>query len=137
MFSKSKNAPSNDLPMPQPAHNGTFSVIGADVTVTGSLVAQGDLHIDGAIEGDVQCARLALGESGRIKGSITADDAHISGDVRGPIDARNLTLEKTARVQGDLHYENLVMHAGARPEGRLMFKQADNGLKLIASQSSE
>ena len=137
MFSKSKNAPNSDLPMPQPAHNGTFSVVGADVTITGSLVAQGDLHIDGTIEGDVQCARLALGESGRIKGSITAEDAHISGDVRGPITATHLTLEKTARVLGDLQYENLVMHAGARPEGRLMFKGSENGLKLIASQGAE
>jgi len=137
MFSKSKNAPNNDLPMPQPAHNGTFSVIGADVTVTGSLVSHGDLHIDGTIEGDVQCARLALGESGHIKGSISAQDAHISGDVRGPISASNLTLEKSARVQGDLNYENLVMHAGARSEGRMMFKQADNGLKLITSSSAE
>lgn len=137
MFSKSKSALNNELPTSQSTNNGTFSVIGADVAITGSLIAQGDLHIDGSIEGDVQCKCLALGESGRIKGSIIADDADISGEVRGPVQARNLTLEKTARVQGDLSYENLIMHAGARPEGRLSFKQAETGLKLIASQSSE
>ena len=95
MFSKSKSASNNDSPAPQPPHNGTFSVIAQGVTLSGTLLAQGDVHIDGVIEGNVQCARLALGETGRIKGALQADEAQISGEVIGPISAKHLTLEKS------------------------------------------
>lgn len=135
MFSKSKRVSGNASTGPvMPASNGTFSVIGADVVVTGNVVAKGDLHIDGRIEGDVTCASLVLGESGHIAGAIIADDARLCGEVSGSITARALVIEKTARTTGDVTYENLGMEAGARAEGRFTHKTGDTGgLKLVAA----
>lgn len=135
MFSKSKPASGNGSSGPfVPANQGTFSVIGSDVTVVGNVTAKGDLHVDGRIEGDVTCASLVLGESGHVAGAIVADDARLSGEVNGSIDARTLTITKSARTTGDVSYESLSMEAGARADGRFIHKSADNGvLKLVAT----
>jgi len=136
MFSKSSpasKAASSGRAMP--ASHGTFSVIGADVTVTGNVVATGDLHVDGRIDGDVSCASLVLGERGHIAGSIVADSARLCGEVDGSIDAHALVIEKTARTRGDVAYESLSMEPGARAEGRFTHKSADAGvLKLVAAE---
>ena len=135
MFSKSNpTSKSASSGRAMPASHGTFSVIGADVTVTGNVVSSGDLHVDGRIDGDVSCASLVLGERGHIAGSIVADDARLCGEVRGSITARALVIEKTARTAGDISYESLSMEPGARAEGCFSHKSADaTGLKLVAA----
>lgn len=117
------------------ASQGTFSVIGADVVVTGNVKATGDLHIDGRIDGDVACASLVLGESGRIEGAVIAREARVAGTVDGSIDAGTLSIEKSASISGDIAYDALDMAAGARVDGRLQHKAADASLKLVASKA--
>lgn len=98
---------------------GALSFIGNEVTVTGSLSGQGDLHIDGAIEGDIQCNTLILGSGGRIKGNITAEKATLAGTIGGTVNARMLIIEKAAQINGDLTYETITIENGAQVEGRL------------------
>jgi cytoskeletal protein CcmA (bactofilin family) len=116
-----------------PASHGTFSVIGADVAVTGNVAADGDLHIDGRVNGDVRCATLVLGEGGRIEGNVDAAEARIAGAVDGAIRAGTLSIERSARISGDIAYDALDMAAGARVDGRLTHNAAGGGLKLVAS----
>ena len=96
----------------------TFSVIGADIVVKGDIIAQADLHIDGAVEGDVRCAALVQGESGRIHGTVEARSARLAGQVTGTIRARELIIMKSARIEGDVHYEALTIEQGATVDGR-------------------
>ena len=53
------------------ASGSTFSVIGADVTITGNISATADLHIDGRVDGDITCASLVQGEKSAINGVVT------------------------------------------------------------------
>jgi cytoskeletal protein CcmA (bactofilin family) len=96
----------------------TFSVIGADVVIKGDISASADLHIDGTIEGDIQCAALVQGETSSIKGAIIAESARLAGTVTGAITARELVILKTARIEGDVHYDALMIEQGAAVEGR-------------------
>ena len=96
----------------------TFSVIGADVTIRGDVEASADLHVDGAVVGDLVCASLMQGESSRIEGAITADSARLAGTVRGTINVRELVILRSARVEGDVHYEALTIEQGARVDGK-------------------
>ena len=98
--------------------SSTFSVIGPDVAVKGDVSASADLHIDGAIEGDIKCASLVQGESSQIKGSIVAESARLSGKVSGTITARELTILKSAIIEGDVHYDALTIEQGAQVDGR-------------------
>lgn len=98
--------------------SSTFSVLGSDLTITGNIAASADLHIDGAIEGDITCTALVQGETSTIKGGVTAESARLAGRVMGSITARELVILKSARIDGDVHYDALTIEQGAQVEGR-------------------
>ena len=98
---------------------GMFSVIGVDVVISGNIHANADLHIDGRVEGDVNCTTLVLGTDSKIAGSVRAENARIAGNVEGSVSVRQLTIERTARISGDVEYESISIETGATVEGRL------------------
>ncbi len=98
--------------------SGSFSVIGADVTIRGDVTAATELHVDGNIEGDIQCASLVQGEGSAIHGAIVADSARLAGRVTGSIEAKELVVLRSARIEGDVHYDALTIEQGAEVDGR-------------------
>lgn len=100
------------------ASGSTFSVIGADVTITGNLAASADLHIDGTVDGDITCKSLVQGEKSAINGAVVAETARLAGMVTGSITARELVILKSARINGDVHYDALTIEQGAEVDGR-------------------
>lgn len=96
-----------------------FSVLGSDVSITGNIQAESELHIDGRVEGDVTCSTLAQGAGSRINGSVTADTARIAGTIEGSVRAKTLTVERTARIVGDVEYEAITIESGGHVDGRL------------------
>jgi cytoskeletal protein CcmA (bactofilin family) len=128
MFSKKPPEQNGAAPRPYAAEpmaaprnpNGgsTFSVLGADIVITGDVKAGADLHIDGRVEGDIDCASLVQGEGSEIAGAIRADNARLAGTVRGSIDAGSLTILKSARIHGDVSYDALTIEQGAQVDGR-------------------
>ncbi|MBL8772906.1 MAG: polymer-forming cytoskeletal protein [Phenylobacterium sp.] len=116
MFSKSTRDAAPDLPAarkPEPA-----SLIAEGVRIVGNLETRGDLHLDGALEGDLRVGLLTIGEPGSVTGAIHADAVEIRGRVTGVICARRVKLWATARVDGDISHTELAVEAGAHFEGR-------------------
>ncbi|HYE29023.1 MAG TPA: polymer-forming cytoskeletal protein [Allosphingosinicella sp.] len=114
---------------------GTFSYIGGEMTVTGDIATDSELHLDGKVVGDVSCGALTQGESGEVRGNIRADEARLAGLVDGAVEAGTLTLEASARVTGDILYESLSVAAGAEVEGR--FKRRRGGADGSAAARAE
>lgn len=108
---------------------GMFSVIGHDVVISGNVRAGADLHIDGSVEGDVDCGSLIQGAESRIIGNIRAETARITGHVAGRVAVRQLTVDRTARITGDVEYENIAIENGATIDGHLRHNAAGT-LKL-------
>lgn len=128
MFNKNEQRPV--------ARSGTMSFLGSEVTVTGNIGGQGNLHIDGRVDGDVNCASLIIGSAGQVNGNITADEAKIAGSVTGTVSAKVLTIEASARIVGDLSYDSVSVETGAQVDGRVKRLTRDDagGLKLIANE---
>lgn len=125
MFSKKPEQNSPNTPTRPVASSGsTFSVIGADVTISGDIQASADLHVDGTIEGDLTCASLVQGEGSVIRGAIHAESAKLAGQVDGTIEVSQLIVTKTARIHGDVSYDNVTVEQGAEIDGRLSSKSA-------------
>lgn len=101
-----------------PVKGARFSFVGPEMTVTGNIATEGDLHVDGKVEGDVRCGALTLGESGEIRGNIVAGEARLGGLVDGAVEAGIVMLEPSARITGDILYEMLSISSGADVEGR-------------------
>lgn len=107
---------------PAAGKRGVFSVIGEDVTINGNIIASADLHIDGTIEGDVDCAALVQGSGSRIAGNVRAESARITGTIDGRVAVRQLTVERSARITGDVEYESIAIETGATIDGHLRHK---------------
>ena len=95
----------------------TPSIIGSDVQIEGNIRTIGELQLDGNIVGDLACGGLVMGETGSVKGTITADNVTIRGKVAGEIRARSVRLEKSSVVEGDIYHESLSVEAGAKLTG--------------------
>ncbi len=91
----------------------TPSIVSANLKIVGKLITEGELQIDGTVEGDVNCKQLTVGESAVVSGEITADEVEVHGRVEGQIKARSVHVKKTARVVGDIWHDSLSMEAGA------------------------
>jgi cytoskeletal protein CcmA (bactofilin family) len=120
---------------PAPGSAGGFSVIAADVRITGNIVAGNDIQINGLVEGDVQCGHLSIGEGGKVIGKITADEVNLAGAVEGPVNAGKVELLATAQVTGDVSYQDLRIELGAKISGKLNWVQ-DKGLKLVRTEAA-
>lgn len=99
-----------------------LSVIGADVRIVGDIITQGEMQIDGQVEGDITCQRLVVGEGARITGEVAADSVRIHGHLSGKIVANSVTIAKSAQVVGDITHETLEIEAGGHLEGHLIRK---------------
>lgn len=93
------------------------SLISTDLEITGNLRTSGEVQLDGIVTGDINCAKLVIGEKAVIAGHIEADEVTIRGQVTGRIEARDVHLAKTARVIGDIWHDSLAIDAGAFLDG--------------------
>ena len=95
------------------------TVIGPDSKFTGDLETKGQLQIDGEVHGEIRCAAVVIGMTGRVTGGIVAEKIDISGHVMGSIRGKRVLLQSASRVEGDIFHEQLVIEEGAAFEGRL------------------
>jgi cytoskeletal protein CcmA (bactofilin family) len=119
------------------AGNGTFSVIGTDVTITGNVTATTELHVDGRIDGDIECASLVQGEASTIEGAVKAESARMAGTVKGSITARELVVLRTARIEGDVHYDSITIEQGAEVDGRFTHRVPGRSEAARSSMTGE
>ena len=115
MFSKADKSTSQST---RPAEKPSApSIISATLHVIGNLVSNGDIQLDGTVDGDVKSKRLTIGETAVINGSISGDFVRVSGTVNGEITAKTVELTQSARVTGDIIHESLAIDAGAYVQG--------------------
>ena len=129
MFSKQSKAVARPTPSKAPATSApqdpavrktpeVASVVAKDMTIEGSLIGEGELHIDGTVRGEVRVSRLTIGESGVIEGTVSAELVEARGTVVSSITAKQIRLFATAHVDGDITHEQLAMETGASFQGR-------------------
>jgi cytoskeletal protein CcmA (bactofilin family) len=94
--------------------------IGAGVTIKGEISVPDLIVIDGTIEGNVTARVVCVGQSGVIRGNISATEADISGTVSDHVEARQLLLVRaTGRVEGRVMYGEIELEKGAVVTGDL------------------
>ena len=136
MFSKTERKKS----AAEAANRSVPSIISNNLNVVGNLKTEGEIQVDGVVEGDVTGRALVIGERARVHGEIVADDVVIRGNTEGRIRARRVQLTKTAKVIGDILHESLSIEAGAYVEGqlkRLEKRAAEPKINLVRDKSDE
>ena len=133
MFTKgNKENEKNRLPkVPCPP-----SLLSMDVDFTGDIHSDGEVQIDGIVNGNIVANLLIIGETAQIIGEITAESVRIHGRVTGQVQANSVSLAKTAHILGDVLHGNIAIEQGAFLEGHcrrldVKKKSSDGGLKLL------
>ena len=131
MFSK------NERTSPTGANNNekaTPSLISGSLYIVGNLKSDGELQVDGTVDGDIAAHSLTIGEKARVTGEIVADDVLVRGTVHGRIRSRRVQLAKSARVRGDILHELLSIDSGAFVEGHC--KRTDKPTEALEGNSA-
>ena len=99
------------------------SIISADVKIIGHVSSQGELDINGTIEGDVRATALTIGETGAVKGEVIAESVVVRGTIEGRIRGRKVQLCTGAKVRGDIFHASLAIEPNAIFEGGVKHAQ--------------
>ncbi|MFH1047331.1 MAG: polymer-forming cytoskeletal protein [Patescibacteria group bacterium] len=116
------------------------TIISASVKVEGDFVSQGNVLIEGEVEGSLRTEKdLRVGEHARISADVFAASATVAGEVRGNIEVSGrLELEPTAKIYGDVKTADLIVASGAVINGKLVMGAgiedvAGRGIKAVKS----
>jgi Integral membrane protein CcmA involved in cell shape determination len=110
MFNRKDNAP---------APSGVHNVLSAGTVLTGNLVTQDDIRIDGVIEGNIiSQGKIIIGNNGHVSGDVECVNLDLLGKVTGNISCQDtIILRGTANLIGDMTTQVVEIEPGARFSG--------------------
>ena len=96
-----------------------INLIGKGTIIVGDLKANGDIRIDGNLNGKLHGkGRVVIGPSGSVEGEIHCHNMEISGQVKGQIAVSDLlALKASAKVHGDIKTAKISIEPGAMYTG--------------------
>lgn len=100
------------------------SFLEKDIVVQGDItVNEGGIHIEAQVMGNIinnsGKARVVIGRSGLVQGSVTAGSVALLGRIEGNVLCKHFEIFQNASIEGDIQYQALTMHEG-RIAGRLI-----------------
>ena len=109
------------------ASDGNLTVIGRSSTFRGELSGEGDVLIDGTLEGSVHVpgARITVGAEATVRAVLSAQEIIVQGYLEGELRSTGLAaLRSTATVVGDVFAARLSVQDEASLHGRVDVSQA-------------
>lgn len=98
------------------------TVIGPSIKVKGNFHGQGNIIIEGQVEGSVKTnAFLLIGNKSVITANIEAKNSKVGGIITGNIKIDEyLEIGPTANIKGDIETKSISINKGAVINGRII-----------------
>ena len=96
--------------------------IGKGTRIVGRVTGDGDLTVEGRIEGELSLkGRLVVAQGGAVTAEhVQVESAVVEGSVEGDLEARDtVQLRPSGSVQGTIHTQRVWLEEGARFTGRI------------------
>ena len=120
---------------------GSATIIAAGTVLKGDITANGDIRIDGTLQGNIQChAKVVIGANGSVDGDITGQQADIMGKVTGTIKVKELLqLKGGSHVHGNLYAGKLQIEPSANFNGQCHMNTApaDQVHEVVSNKKAE
>jgi cytoskeletal protein CcmA (bactofilin family) len=124
-------APENNAPAPTPAARNSMmdmitttankpSILSEGFSFRGEIAAKGAIHVEGALNGQIQVDELTIGARGQVEGVVTCSSLHIKGKFSGTATCNELIVTSSASVDGHVVYQTLSVQKGASIKGELL-----------------
>ncbi|MBC7323901.1 MAG: polymer-forming cytoskeletal protein [Moorella sp. (in: Bacteria)] len=90
------------------------TLIGKETSITGKLVAEGAVRVDGRFEGELSTAGdLVVGEGGLVVATVKARNLLVVGTIKGDVvTSGQLEIAPTGKVEGDVQTARLIVEPG-------------------------
>lgn len=127
--------PGDQMPVSQRKSSGspTRALIDACLNINGDLETEGEVQVDGRINGNIRCAHLTVGRDATIIGDITADEVVVRGKVTGVIRGNRVILQDGAHVESEIFQSKLTIEEGACFKG--MIRDQDDPRKIDTQEA--
>lgn len=98
---------------------GMHNVLSAGTVLTGNLVTDDDIRIDGVIEGNiVSRGKIIVGNNGTVTGDIECYNLDLMGKITGNVQCTEIViLRSTANLIGDIKTQTIEIEPGAKFSG--------------------
>ncbi len=109
----------NDVAKSSELNSPSINLIGAGTVIIGEVRSNGDIRIDGNVNGSVNSkGKVVIGSTGFVEGEIVCQNADVSGSIKGNVTVSELlTLKATANLTGDITTNKLAIEPGANFSG--------------------
>jgi len=96
------------------------TIIGSSVKVKGDFNAQGNIVVEGVVEGSLKTAgNLEVGEKARVSANVEAKEAKVGGEISGNMKIKGfLEITATAKINGDIQAAAISVERGAIFNGK-------------------
>ncbi len=104
------------------ATNPTPSVIGATLSIQGTLTGNEDVLVEGRFGGEIKLPEnvVVVGGSGDVNANINAKVVTIHGRTDGDVQAmEQVEISATGSMRGDILSPRVILHNGAKFKGRI------------------
>jgi cytoskeletal protein CcmA (bactofilin family) len=114
------------------------SFIGLGTEFQGGLNVQGTLRVEGQFDGKVNAACVILGETGVIKGEVSAKKIIVGGKVEGNLRAQEIVeIKAKGEVLGDIFAKIISVTEGGKVNGRIEMKVDEKKIIDFGSKEGE
>ena len=110
----------SDISSEAPVQPSGASIIAAGTTVKGDISSNGDIRIDGTLQGNIQStAKVVIGANGVVDGDISGQQADIMGKINGTIKVKELLqLKGGSTISGNIYAAKLQIETNANFNGQ-------------------
>ncbi len=113
-----------DMFKKRPVDEKHISIIDENCRIEGDLHFEGDLLINGSIEGTLSAESVAIGKGGRFCGKIKTNSLSIEGYFEGEMEVVEvLTLRESADVKARIECRKMVVEKNASVNGSIQCGQ--------------
>ena len=116
------NPPASDKP----------TVIQRDLKITGAVMTDGVVELNGSLNGDLYAKRVLVGPGATMTGDIVSEMVEVAGTVDGRVTARMVRLAGSARIKGAILHQRLSIDDGAEFEGSVLRRTDDAAWSAIS-----
>lgn len=119
--------------------NGRESVIDQDCFFEGTFRTPGNMRIEGAYQGAIECqGTLLIAETGQVNARIVAGNLIVAGQFSGEVQCQTrFELLTSGRVSGSVTTQFTVIHDGAFFEGEIRMGGRDASISESMSPLSQ
>ncbi|PKM91219.1 hypothetical protein CVU82_04190 [Candidatus Falkowbacteria bacterium HGW-Falkowbacteria-1] len=120
--------------------NEAETIIGESVLVKGNFESNGNIIINGSLEGEIKTkGSVLVGEKSKINANISAEEMMVKGQINGNLLILGyLAIGETAKILGDIECSQISIEKGAEINGKVFISGLKNkGEKSIEKKQKE